>query len=118
MGIRLLVPEGSLVLSIPGARTEILGPYDFGTLSYTWESPDPAIDELQRTVLALAEQGSRGELDVRQTLHAQWSAARRAMGRPLPLWDEVDWEGSVPGLTESWFCCAEPTETQMAGVSG
>lgn len=117
MGIRLLVPEGSLVLRIPGARTEILGPYDFGTLSYTWESSNPAIDELQRRVLALAERGSRGEMDPRQTLHAQWSAARRVMGMPPPLADEVDWEESFPGLSESWFCCAEPTEIQMAGVS-
>ena len=118
MGIRLLVPEGSLVLSIPDARSEILGSYDFATLSYTWESSAPAIDELQGRVLALAEQGSRGEMDPRQTLHAQWTAARRAIGRPPPSLEEVDWEDSVPGLTESWFCCAEPTEMQMAGVSG
>ncbi len=118
MGIRLLVPEGSLVLSIPGARRRILGPYDFSTLTYTWQSPHPAVDELQRRVLALAEEGSRGEMDPRSTLHAQWSAARRAIGRQPPSLDEVDWEESVPGLTESWFCCAEPTEIQMAGVSG
>ncbi|MDE0131223.1 MAG: CUAEP/CCAEP-tail radical SAM protein, partial [bacterium] len=118
MGIRLLVPEGSLVLSIPGARRRILGPYDFSTLTYTWQSPNPAVDQLQRRVLALAEEGSRGEMDPRSTLHAQWSAARRAIGRQPPSLDEVDWEESVPGLTESWFCCAEPTEIQMAGVSG
>ena len=118
MGIRLLIPEGSLVLDIPGARTEILGGYDFGTLSYAWESPDPAIDELQRTVLSLAEQGSRGEMDSRQTLHAQWSAARRAIRRPPPSVDEVKLGEPTPGLTESWFCCAEPTDVQMAGISG
>ena len=117
MGIRLLVPEGSLVLSIPGAREEILGDYDLRTLSYTWESPMRGIDELQRKVLALAEQGSRGEMGPRETLHAQWSEARRAVGRTPPSLGEVDWENSVPGLTESWFCCAEPTEMQMAGVS-
>lgn len=118
MGIRLLVPEGSLVLDIPGARTEILGAYDFNTLSYAWESPDPAVDELQGRVMVLAEQGSRGEMGPRETLHAQWSAARRAVGRPPPSVAVVDWEESAPGLTESWFCCAEPTEIQMAGVSG
>ena len=117
MGIRLLVPEGSLVLSIPGAREEILGDYDLRTLSYTWEASTPGIDELQHKVLALAEQGSRGEMGPRETLHAQWSEARRAVGRPPPSLEEVDWEDSVPGLTESWFCCAEPTEMQMAGVS-
>ena len=116
MGIRLLVPERSLVLSIPGAD-EILGDYDPRTLSYTWESPDPAIDRLQKKILGLAEQGSREEMGRRETLHAQWSQARRAVGQPTPSLGEVDWGSSVPKLSESWFCCAEPTELQMAGVS-
>ncbi len=116
MGIRLLVPEGSLVLSIPGAR-RMLGEYDVGTLGYSWESPDPAVDRLQRGIMALAERESRGEMNRREALWAQWSLARQAVGRPPPGWEEVDWAGSVPGLSESWFCCAEPTELQMAGVS-
>ncbi len=116
MGIRLLVPEGSLVLSIPGAD-EILGDYDPRTLSYTWESTDPSIDRLQQKILGLAEQGSREEMGRRETLHAQWSQARRVVGRPTPSFGEVDWGSSVPRLSESWFCCAEPTELQMAGVS-
>ena len=117
MGIRLLVPEGSLVLSIPGAD-RLLGEYDPEALGYSWVSPDRAVDELQKRVLALAEQGARGELDTRQTLHAQWEQARLAVGRRAPSWEDVDWGSQAPGLTESWFCCAEPTEIQMAGVSG
>ncbi len=117
MGIRLLVPEGSLVLSIPGAREETLGRYDPQALGYTWESADPAVDELQRQVMALAEVGSLGEMNTRQTLHAQWSQARLVVGRPPPSLEEVEWLDQVPGLTESWFCCAEPTERQMAGIS-
>ena len=116
MGIRLLVPEGSLVLSIPGAR-RILGDYDPEALGYRWDSPDPAVDRLQRRVMALAERESGGEVDRSETLHAQWSLARRAAGRQPPAREEVRWHGSVPGLTESWFCCAEPTRAQMAGVA-
>ena len=116
MGIRLLVPEGSLVLSIPGAR-RILGDYDPDSLGYPWVSPDPAVDRLQHRIMVLAEQESRGELGRRETLHAQWSLARQSIGRTPPEWDEVTLNGSVPELTESWFCCAEPTQLQMAGIS-
>ena len=117
MGIRLLVPEGSLVLSIPGAA-RIFGDYDPEVLGYPWESADPAVDELQSKVLALAESGTRGEMSTRRTLHAQWEQARLAVGGPSPSVSDVDWEDEAPGLTESWFCCAEPTEVQMAGVTG
>lgn len=116
MGIRLLVPEGSLVLSIPEADG-LLGDYDANALGYPWESSDPAVDRLQREVMALAEQETQGQLSRREALYGQWSLARQALGKALPLWEEVDWEGPVPGLTESWFCCAEPTEVQMAGVA-
>ena len=116
MGIRLLVPEGSLVLSIPGAD-RLFGEYDPDLLGYGWESPDPGVDALQSKVLALAESGTRGEMSTRQTLHGQWEQARLAVGRPPPSVSEVDWGERAPGLTESWFCCAEPTELQMAGVA-
>ena len=116
MGIRLLVPEGSLVLSIPGA-SQILDDYDPEALSYRWESPDPAVDQLQREVLGLAELGNRGMMSTQQTLHAQWEQARLAVGGPRPSVEEVIWKEQTPGLTESWFCCAEPTELQMAGVT-
>jgi len=115
MGIRLLVPEGSLVLSIPGAE-HFLGDYDPENLGYVWESPDPAVDRLQQRIMALAEQESAGGMSRRETLHAQWTLARQVVGRPPPRREEVDWEGSAPGLTESWYCCAEPTTSQMAGL--
>ena len=115
MGIRLLVPEGSLVLSIPGAE-RFLGDYDSEHLGYPWLSPDPAVDRLQEQVMALAERESQGEMSRRETLHAQWSLARQAVGRPSPGREEVEWDTPVPGLTESWYCCAEPTASQLTVV--
>src|SRR5665648_1127906 len=44
--IRLLVPEGSLLLE-RGDLREHLGPYEPERLSYPWRSADPAADRLQ-----------------------------------------------------------------------
>jgi hypothetical protein len=116
MGIRLLVPEGSLVLDIPGAD-EILGEYDSGALGYAWSSVDPAVDDLQARVMALAEQGTNDDVNPRLTLYAQWEQARKVLGMSAPPMEEVSRGKEAPRLTETWFCCAEPTELQLAGVS-
>src|SRR5439155_15847242 len=51
--IRLLLPEGSLLLD----RLEP-GQYDLEALSYTWQSP---LDELQREISRVVEEGATGE---------------------------------------------------------
>jgi hypothetical protein len=55
--IRLLVPEGSLLLEREDLR-EHLGPYDAERLSYPWRSADPAADRLQGRLSALVEQST------------------------------------------------------------
>ena len=50
--VRLLVPEGSLLLGRP-EMTDHLGPYDADRLGWTWAHPDPSMDELQRELAAL-----------------------------------------------------------------
>ncbi len=55
--IRLLVPEGSLLLEREDLR-EHLGPYEAERLSYPWRSADPAADRLQGRLSALVEQSA------------------------------------------------------------
>ncbi len=52
--IRLLLPEGSLLLDHPDMRPH-LGSYDPERLSWSWTAADPLVDELQARLAALVE---------------------------------------------------------------
>ena len=101
--VRLLLPRGSLLLAHPDLAP-FVGPWDDERSTFTWEHPDPTIDELQRDLAALVEAGGD---DVE--LYAR---VRAAVGAP-PV-DGSPVTTGRPHLTESWFCCAEPTELQLA----
>ena len=102
--IRLLIPPGSLVLQVAD-----LGPYDPEQLAHPWTS---ALDELQARIASLVERSCETESPV-DTFRAVAAEIRRAAGLPTDIAavsDGVD----RPRLSESWFCCAEPTASQLA----
>ena len=104
--IRLLLPPGSLLLGDPSLPPFLDG-YDTERCTYAWHSLDPSIDDLQRELATLVEAETAGGATIGQI----YDAVRVRCGLP-PL--AVD--GSVearPRLTESWFCCAEPTSGQL-----
>ena len=85
--IRLLVPEGSLLLDLDDWER---GPYDADALSYPWESD---LDGLQRRLAAIAEEGGP---ETYSRIRAE------IVGEPAQIA-----AGSVEGrprLTEPWFC--------------
>ncbi len=53
LAIRLLVTWQSRLLELPDIRA-VIGPFDAKTLTYPWQHPDPRVDELQRTMMELA----------------------------------------------------------------
>jgi radical SAM superfamily enzyme YgiQ (UPF0313 family) len=108
--IRLLLPPGSLLLEHPDL-TPHLGDYDTALLSYRWVNPDPAMDDLQRDLAALVE-----ELVGRDTptIHV-YEHVRNQVGAPAVDLGAVTTDS--PRLSESWFCCAEPTALQRSVVS-
>jgi hypothetical protein len=95
--IRLLVPEGSLLLGhIPD-----LGVWDPVKLSYGWSSP---LDDLQREFAAVVEaRADDAPGDV-------FNALRALVDLPVVDARHVT---EAPRLSESWFCCAEPTTAQL-----
>ncbi len=98
--IRLLVPEGSLLLG----HVDGLGPWDGERLTYVWSSP---LDPLQARFAALVE--AAGDAPIPGT----YDALRREVGlAPLGLTTVAD----SPRLDEPWFCCAEPTELQLRAI--
>jgi hypothetical protein len=115
--IKLLIPEGSLMLSVPELEP-YLGSFDHDTLSYAWRSADPATAELQRKLTEVVEcsqdgGASNAEIfcDVRD---AVYSAAGQVAGDRDPILRATS-EGR-PRLTEPWFCCAEPTDLQFSSL--
>ena len=104
--IRLLVPEGSLLLQREDLR-EHLGPYEAERLSYPWRSADPAADRLQGRLSALVEQ-SAAALEATGVTFARIRAAVReatgAAGGPEPEAIPMGSTEGRPRLTEPWFC--------------
>jgi hypothetical protein len=92
--IRLLIPEGSLVLDRDDFH---LGRYDPEALSFEWSSRDPRVDALQVELAAMVEAGADFGVIRRAVLEA---AGRDPDRQPIAA-------GSVEGrprLTEPWFC--------------
>jgi radical SAM superfamily enzyme YgiQ (UPF0313 family) len=119
--IRLLVPPGSLLLT-SGALAGCLGPYDHEHLGWTWSSPDTRLDRLQQDLtVTAARAGDEGwsALHAYDEVRAQVidalggdAAHRAAPPRPDAGLRSVLEPDDRPRLTESWFCCAEPTDAQ------
>jgi hypothetical protein len=113
--IRLLIPDGSKLLDLPEV-VSLVHPFDVTSLVYPWTHADPAVDELQAAALGLAA-GAAADGASREEFFAElWALATDTAGQagrlratrvqPISL--------PVPQLSEPWYCCAEPTESQLA----
>ena len=114
--IRLLVTQGSGLLSLPDAG-DLFGPYHQKALSHVWRHPDPAVDALQLAVAAVTETAESDGLSRRETFHHIRALAQKAAGFPAissPV--HAATALAVPYLSEPWFCCAEPTVQQFANL--
>ncbi|MBX5457490.1 MAG: B12-binding domain-containing radical SAM protein [Thermogemmatispora sp.] len=118
--IRLLIPPGSALLESEG-RPAWLGELDEAAYSYRWQHPDPRMDRLQERVAALAEEAAQqGEHPV-ETFFRIKEEALAVCGRSFDREAALRSYGEPrrpPRLTESWFCCAEPTRGQFGSCSG
>lgn len=109
--IRLLVPEGSWLLKLPGFRERLLA-FDPALLGYPWIHRDPRVDRLQRDLQAQVARCEQGAVPRREVFAAIWRMAHEAAGRPAPKL-AGDLGAPIPRLSEPWYCCAEPTEQQL-----
>jgi len=124
--IRLLLPEGSLLLSAPEV-TRRLRHYDAARLSWLWTAEDSGLDDLQTDLAALVESAAGGdepvaaeetfsEIDRRVRAYSPGGRARAAFAGPGRGSLSVGPPGPRPRLSEPWFCCSEPTMTQQQSV--
>jgi hypothetical protein len=113
MAIRLLIPRGSLLEHHPTV-TPYLGGYDTRALTWGWAFADPETAVLQKELESIAADASDCGREAGATLNQMRESVTRISGRHLP---ELDDRGpAAPRLTESWFCCAEPTGSQSVSI--
>jgi hypothetical protein len=98
--IRLLLPRGSLLLELLPPL-----PWDDNRLSYQWESE---LDALQLELASLVEASTDEPIAV------TYNRIREAVDLPTA---DVTAGKDRPRLTEPWFCCAEPTTSQLTFVT-
>ena len=104
--IRLLLPQGSLLLDRPDLAPH-LGRYDPELLAYPWTAADPAADALQAHVARVVERSLAADESIETTFRRVWQAAGAPDAVPAAV------TTGRPRLSEPWFCCAEPTEAQL-----
>ncbi len=107
--IRLLLPEGSLLLDHPDLSPH-LGDYDPERLTYAWTAADPRVDDLQRELASMVEEDTAADtpvvetfLDVNAAVYAAVGADPEAATRRAASLGSRAAEGR-PRLTEPWFC--------------
>jgi hypothetical protein len=103
LGIRLLVPSGSRLLT---GNREWLGAFDPESLSFPWTHPDGRMDRLQKEVVGIIDAANQTGLSRRECFAQIWEAGHREgdADQDVPC---ITWRRpavTVPFLTEPWYC--------------
>ena len=113
LAIRLLVPQGSYLLHLPDFAARV-GDFDETMLGYPWQADDPRVDVLQRDIMAWVMDAEKAGLPRADVFAGLWARTHAALGETAPPLDPLLFGGAIPHHSEPWYCCAEPTETQLA----
>ena len=101
LAIRLLVPEGSRLLTVPEMRPH-LGAFDPATLTHRWTHPDPRVVALHEEVMAIV--GTRLTADRRAVFDEVSALAHQGAHLPRPRSRPARDRATVPYLNEPWYC--------------
>ncbi|MDP3585144.1 MAG: CUAEP/CCAEP-tail radical SAM protein [Thiobacillus sp.] len=113
LAIRLLVPQGSYLMRLPEFAARV-GAFDEALLGYPWQADDPCIDALQCEIMAWVMDGEKAALPRADVFAGIWARTHAALGETAPPLDPAQFGAAIPHHSEPWYCCAEPTETQLA----
>ncbi len=112
MAIKLLVPKGSLLEDHP-VMTPYLEFYDTEALTWRWRFGNEETQVLHKELEAIAANASDCGQEAETTLNEMRAVLSGFTGKDLAPLDEVS---PAPRLTESWFCCAEPTDAPAISI--
>jgi radical SAM superfamily enzyme YgiQ (UPF0313 family) len=99
MAIRLLIPEGSLLLDLPEVRGRI-GPFDAKSLCYPWQNPDPSMDRLCVEIQELIKREEKHRAPRADIFRGICDLAGVGELPDLALPSRA----TIPYLTEPWYC--------------
>ena len=113
LAIRLLVPQGSYLLHLPDFAAQV-GAFDDAMLGYPWQAEDARVDALQAGIMAWVMDAEKAGLPRAEVFAGIWNRTHAALGETAPALDPAQFGAAIPHHSEPWYCCAEPTETQLA----
>ena len=113
LAIRLLVPQGSYLMHLPEFAARV-GEFDQTMLGYPWQADDARVDALQRDLMAWVMANEKSALTRGEVFAGIWARTHAALNAPAPPLDPAQFGAPIPHHSEPWYCCAEPTETQLA----
>ncbi len=112
LAIRLLVPQGSELLKLPGFM-QYLDAFDPTLLGYPWHHTDAHVDALHKEIQAWVMEAESKNMPRRDIFSYIWKVAHAAAGLPAPALPLGGTHAPGPRLSEPWYCCAEPTDQQL-----
>jgi hypothetical protein len=113
LSIKLLLPNGSLLADHP-ALTPHLEAYDTQALTWRWRFANPDTEVLYKELESIAASASDCGQEAAATLDEMRQAVSEMVGYRIR--SSTAASTAAPRLTESWFCCAEPTEGQSVSI--
>ena len=115
LAIRLLIPNQSALLELKELKKYIKS-YNQESLSYIWQNPDESVEELCaniQKIVAKSSQLSQSRLNTFKSIYAVAAQANDKDPTVFPFSPPIN-PTKIPNMSEPWFCCAEPTEDQLA----
>jgi len=100
LAIRLLIPEGSLLLELAEVR-RMIGLFDGRGLCYPWRNPDPAMDARCAEIQALIKVEEKRRAGREEVFRRIWDLAQAG---EFPLDVPMVSRATIPYLTEPWYC--------------
>ena len=107
--IKLLIPKHSLIIQRPEIK-KYLGNYEKESLSFQWKYENIDAEKLQFTLFDFILNNS--ELDEHKQYLGMVSIIEEFTSTKLLTNFKYDFK-NVPKLSETWFCCAEPSKIQL-----
>jgi radical SAM superfamily enzyme YgiQ (UPF0313 family) len=100
LAIRLLIPEGSLLLELEEVR-RMIGLFDSRGLCYPWRNADPAVDTLSTKIQALIKAEEKRRAGRGEIFRKIWDLAQAG---EWPVDVPMAARATIPYLTEPWYC--------------